>query len=45
MFKAASTKADTPSDGEFLYLSIDGTSLSSDAYLCFAGTLTAKNGG
>jgi len=43
MFKAASTKAQTPSDGNFLYLSIDGTTLASDAYLCFAGTLTAAN--
>lgn len=45
MFKAASTKEDTPSDGNFIYYSIDGTTLPSDAYLCFAGSLTAKNGG
>lgn len=45
MFKAASTKAETPSDGQFLYLSIDGTTLPSDQYLILAGQLTAKNGG
>jgi hypothetical protein len=45
MYKAAATKADTPTDGTFLYMSIDGTSMASDAYLCLAGSLTAKNGG
>jgi len=44
MFKAASTKADTPVDGTFLYLGIDGTPMASDAYLCLAGEVTAKNG-
>jgi hypothetical protein len=45
MFKAASTKADIPVDGQFLYLSIDGVQMASDTYLRLAGNLTAKNGG
>jgi len=45
MFKAAATKAATPSDGTFLYLGIDGTAMPSDQYLVWAGQLTAKNGG
>jgi hypothetical protein len=43
MYKAASTKQQTPSDGEFLYLGLDGHPMPSDAYLCLAGTLTANN--
>jgi hypothetical protein len=43
MFKAASTKQNTPSDGQFLYLGIDGTPMNSDAYLCLAGEITSRN--
>jgi hypothetical protein len=43
MFKAASVKQNTPSDGQFLYLGIDGTPMNSDAYLCLAGDITARN--
>jgi hypothetical protein len=45
MFKAASTKQDTPVDGQFLYLGIDGTPMPSDQYLILASQLTAKNRG
>lgn len=44
MFKAAATKQDTPADGTFLYLGIDGTPMPSDAYLCLAGDITSRNG-
>jgi len=42
MFKAASTKQDTPANGNFVYLSIDGQQLPSDHYLKLAGDLTSK---
>ena len=41
MMKAASTIDDTPAEGTFLYLSIDGTELPSDYYLSLAGNYTA----
>ncbi|KAL3686125.1 hypothetical protein R1sor_004147 [Riccia sorocarpa] len=42
MFKAAERKEDTPADGTFLYLDIDGISLSSDHYLQLASDLKSK---
>lgn len=43
MFKAASTIEETPAaPAQFLYLSVDGTSVPSDFYLSLAGNFTAK---
>lgn len=41
MYKMAATKADTPLEGRFLHLSIDGEDLPSDHYLSLAGNFTA----
>ena len=43
MFKAASTIEETPAaPAQFLYLSVDGTSVPSDFYLSLAGNFTSK---
>eukprot|EP01045_Picozoa_sp_COSAG04_P023834 COSAG04_NODE_2894_length_3413_cov_1.458057_2_plen_403_part_00 len=43
MFKAASTLAETPAaPAQFLYLSVDGTSVPSDFYLSLSGNFTAN---
>ena len=43
MFKAASTVEETPAaPAQFLYLSVDGTSVPSDFYLSLAGNFTSK---
>ena len=43
MFKAASTLSDTPAaPAQFLYLSIDGSHVASDAYLSLGGNFTAR---
>jgi len=42
MFKAASTLQDTPAEGQFLYLSVDGVAVPDDFYLSLAGNFTAQ---
>lgn len=40
MFKAASALDDTPSEGQFLYYSVDGVRVAEDLYLELAGNFT-----
>jgi hypothetical protein len=42
MFKAASSKQETPVDGTFLHLSIDGINVPKDHYLRLAAALTSQ---
>lgn len=42
MFKAATTKQQTPMDGKFLYLDVDGIATTSDRYLRIAQQITAN---
>jgi len=42
MYKIVSLRSQTPSNANFTYLSIDGTTLASDAFLKFASQLTEK---
>eukprot|EP01047_Picozoa_sp_COSAG01_P066774 COSAG01_NODE_9283_length_2495_cov_1.633973_3_plen_101_part_00 len=42
MFKAASTLQDTPAEGQFVYMSVDGPEVPEDFYLSLAGNFTSR---